>query len=406
MLLVKKYGGSSVSTPEKIVAIAQQIKNLVEQGHKLIVVVSAMGETTDELVDLSRRITLTPVQREMDMLLSSGERISMALLAMALNHIKCPAISFTGSQSGVFTDPSHSNARIYSIKAIRVEEELGKNRVVIIAGFQGVNPLTKEITTLGRGGSDTTAVAMAAQFKAERCDILTDVRGLFSIDPRIPGVTPQHLPELDYAITLEMAYWGARVLHYRSVELAERSQIPLLVHLSSEEGSGTLIKNMEETQYKAVNYNSSVGCIEFEADYDLHKAFHCLKEGLIEKRLPTPQLIYQRQSEKKLELFISAPEEHFDGIIDTLKRYAENEKLSIPKVHTHWSTVSLTGRGFVNSTVLFELVESFEESAIKFETIITTPLTFSFIVHQNQVQLACQILHEKFIKKLDPKKVT
>ena len=170
-----------------------------------------MGDTTDDLVDLSRRITHTPIQREMDMLLSTGERISMALMSMALNSLGCEAISFTGSQSGVFTDGSHNNARINEIRAFRVKEELDRGKVVIIAGFQGVNPETKEITTLGRGGSDTTAVAMAAHFKADRCDILTDVRGIFSIDPRLPGVTPQPFENVDYERCMDFAYWGARV---------------------------------------------------------------------------------------------------------------------------------------------------------------------------------------------------
>ena len=215
-LLVRKYGGTSVATPQKIKAIAQQLKNLRLQGHQLIVVVSAMGEFTDELVGLSRQITHTPNQREFDMLLSAGERISIALLSIALHDIGCDAISFTGSQSGVFTDGSHNNARITDIRAIRVQEELNRGRVVIIAGFQGVNPVTKEITTLGRGGSDTTAVALAVAFGAERCDILTDVRGLYSADPRVIR-DAKYLDKLDYEATLEMAYWGASVLHYRCV---------------------------------------------------------------------------------------------------------------------------------------------------------------------------------------------
>jgi aspartate kinase len=388
MLLVKKYGGSSVSSPEKILEIAKRLKHLADQGHKLIIIVSAMGDSTDDLVQLSRRITLTPVQRELDMLLSAGERISMSLLAIALNSLGCEAISFTGSQSGVFTDGSHNNARVKSIKAFRVQEELDKGRIVIIAGFQGVNPETKEITTLGRGGSDTTAVAMAAQFKADRCDILTDVRGVYSIDPRISGVSPQPLAHLDYNATLEMCYWGARVLHYRSVELAERTGVPILVHLSSEEGSGTLIQSMEEKNFKAVNYNSQVARLHFE-NLDLHEALATLKKSIKVGKLPTPQIIYERSQKSGVDIFVSTAPENFEGLQKNLEGKAV--------VDSHWATVTLSGRGLVNSEGPFEIAETLKQNEIPFEGLITTPLSFSFVIHNDKVQRAAKVLHDKFV---------
>lgn len=398
MLTVKKYGGSSVSTPEKILKIAEKLKSLKIQGEKLIVIVSAMGDTTDDLVELSRRITTTPVQREMDMLLSSGERISMALMAMALNSLGCEAISFTGSQSGVFTDHSHNNARLHDIKAIRVAEELEKGKIVIIAGFQGVNPQTKEVTTLGRGGSDTTAVAMAAAFNASSCDILTDVKGLYSVDPRIPAVTPKFFPFLDYELTMEMAYWGARVLHYRSVELAERKEVPLLVHLSSEEGQGTVIGKgvgMELTEIKAVNYSNQVGCLKFQGP-DLCGCLSALKGAVTAGRLATPQIFYERKTTHGQEIFITAPRETFDGLHNSLTQWCHENKINAPTLDTHWNTVTLTGRGLVNSPVIFEASETLRDSGISVEGMITTSLSITFIVPENSTQKAVQTLHQKF----------
>lgn len=385
MLIVKKYGGSSVATPEKIIKIAKHLHDLKKQGHKLIVIVSAMGDTTDHLVDLSRQITNTPIQREMDMLLSSGERVSMALMSMALNSLGCDAISFTGSQSGVLTDGSHNNARIQDIKAFRVKEELEKNKIVIIAGFQGVNPQTKEVTTLGRGGSDTTAIAMAAAFNAERCDILTDVKGLYSCDPRIPGVTPQFFPYLDYELTMEMAYWGARVLHYRSIELAERKKIPVLVHLSSEEGTGTLIGDhqMELTEIRAVNYSNQVACLKFSNNVSLPAAIQSLQAV-------SAQIVYERKVDNSCEIYVSAPKENFDAIEDAIAPQG--------KLISGIGTVSVTGRGLVNSQTIFEATAVLNSNKIEVQAIITTALSISFIIDETQINKAVQLLHQKFVK--------
>jgi aspartate kinase len=398
MLLVKKYGGSSVSTPEKILEIAQRLKGLSNQGHKLIVIVSAMGDTTDDLISLCDRITTTPVQRELDMLLSSGERIAMALLAIALNSIGCDAISFTGSQSGVFTDGSHNNARIKAIKPLRVQEELEKGRIVIIAGFQGVNPETKEVTTLGRGGSDTTAVAMAAQFKAERCDILTDVRGVFTIDPRISGVNPLPLENLDYEVAMEMTYWGARVLHYRSVELAERTRVPILVHLSSEEGSGTLVTQMEERECRAVTYNGDLAKICFDETYSLEAAFELIEKTLEKNRLPSPQILLERKTKAGREIVLTSPKENLENLSSHIRKEAETSQLSTPLLEAHWGSVTLTGRGFSQTSTLFESLRVLKLVGLECDGVISTPLSLSFIVPQSKIEAAARALHQKFIK--------
>src|SRR3954465_4373867 len=202
-IIVQKYGGACLETPEKIRAVAGALAQLHGRGYRIVAVVSAMGKTTDELVRMAYQVSPHPNRRELDMLLTTGERISMSLMSMALADLGVPAISFTGSQAGVMTDDSHSSARILDVRPIRVREELDSGRVVVLAGFQGVNPATKEITTLGRGGSDTTAVAMAAALNATCCEIVKEVDGVCSADPRIVGHS-KFLHQLDFASLSEM----------------------------------------------------------------------------------------------------------------------------------------------------------------------------------------------------------
>jgi len=241
MLIVQKYGGATLATPEKIKAVAQRISDLKKSGKNIVAVVSAMGETTNQLIQLAHEVSKNPSLRELDMLLSVGERTSMALLTMALNDLGCPAISFTGSQAGILTDESHINANIIDVKAFRVSEALEKNKVVILAGFQGVSAITKEITTLGRGGSDTSAVAMASHLNADHCEILKDVDSVFTADPKLI-VMAQPLRFLNFDQLLEMTLLGAKVLHYKSVEMAKSKNVKLYVGSADNQNSdGTWI---------------------------------------------------------------------------------------------------------------------------------------------------------------------
>ena len=247
-LIVQKYGGSSLASPRHIQLAADRIKALRNSGSQVVVVVSAMGHTTDHLLKLAAKTVKTPPSRELDMLLTAGERVSMSLLAMSLQERLVPAISFTGSQSGIITSSDHSRAKILEIRPQRIQEELQKGKVVIIAGFQGVSR-EKEITTLGRGGSDTTAVALAASLKASRCDILTDVEGIFSADPRVvPSAKPFEF--LSYDECLELASLGAK-MQPRSIELAKKFSVPLWIGSSrSLMGSGTAIGPRKEESTK------------------------------------------------------------------------------------------------------------------------------------------------------------
>jgi aspartate kinase len=243
-LIVQKYGGTSVGTPERIQSVAKRIASARSEGHQLVVVVSAMGDTTDDLIDLAHKVSKDPPHREMDMLLTAGERISMALMSMALADLKISAVSLTGSQSGIITDPSHRRARIRRILGDRVRHGLAENKVVIVAGFQGVSE-TKEVTTLGRGGSDTSAVALAAALSADLCEIYTDVDGVYSADPRwVPNAKLWR--KIPHDLMVEMATRGAGVLHPRSVELAKQFGVNLCVRNSFNQSEGTTVISSED----------------------------------------------------------------------------------------------------------------------------------------------------------------
>ena len=245
-LIVQKYGGSSVSDAEGMKRVAARIVGTKRAGNQVVVVVSAMGDTTDELIDLANQITPMPTGRELDMLLTAGERISMALLAMAISNLGHEARSFTGSQAGVITDSAHGRARIIDVTPGRIQEALKEGAIAIVAGFQGISQDTKDVTTLGRGGSDTTAVALAAALDADVCEIYTDVDGIFSADPR---VVPQarKLKSVTYEEMLELAASGAKVLHLRCVEYARRYDLPIHVRSSFSTHEGTwVVKNHPE----------------------------------------------------------------------------------------------------------------------------------------------------------------
>src|SRR5262245_27298978 len=261
-LLVQKYGGTSVDGPERIRAVARRVAAARAAGHDTVVVVSAMGQATDELIALAHRVSEHPSRRELDMLVTTGERVSMALLAMALHDLQVEAISFTGSQSGILTDGAHSAARIVEVKPERIRAELAQGRVVIVAGFQGVNPETKEITTLGRGGSDTTAVALAAALGPGRCEIYTDVPGVLTADPRlVPEARP--IPRLSYELCSTLAHLGGRVLHARCVDLAALHRVPVSVRSSFEDSAGTSIEEvtMEGGRVQAVTHRKDCAVV-------------------------------------------------------------------------------------------------------------------------------------------------
>jgi aspartate kinase len=258
-LIVAKFGGSSVADAAGILRVAKRIADTKRAGNEVVVVVSAMGDTTDDLIDLAKQVSPNPPGRELDMLLTAGERISMAVLAMAINDLGFEARSYTGSQAGLITDSSHGKARIVDVTPGRIQEALRENAIPIVAGFQGVSQDTKDITTLGRGGSDLTAVALAAALYADVCEIYTDVDGIFSADPRI-APKARHVPRITYDEMMELAAAGAKVLHLRCVEYAKRFDLPIHVRSSFSEKEGTFVIADLNDQSK-LNKLSKVGAI-------------------------------------------------------------------------------------------------------------------------------------------------
>ena len=250
MLIVQKYGGTSVGSIERIKNVARRVAKARKDGHRVVVVVSAISGETDKLINLAQQISETPDEREMDMLLSTGERVTIALLAMALHEAKVPAVSLTGRQSGIITDEAHTRARIKSIEADRIKKALAEKKVVVVAGFQGITE-NSDVTTLGRGGSDLTAVAIAAAISADFCDIYTDVDGVYTTDPNI---VPQarKLDKISYDEMLEMASLGAKVLQTRSVEFAKKYNVPVRVLSSFHDVPGTLVTKEDKAMEKVV----------------------------------------------------------------------------------------------------------------------------------------------------------
>ena len=264
-IIVKKFGGTSVDSIDKLSRIAEHIAFEKKRGDDIVVVVSAMGKTTDSLFQLAYEITKTPSQREMDMLLTSGERITMALLSLSLQKLDIMSISFTGSQSGIITDNSHGNAKIININAFRIHEELNKGKVVIVAGFQGVSN-EKEITTLGRGGSDTTAVALASFLKAKKCEIFTDVNGVYEADPKIVP-TAKRFDFMSPNEILYMAFTGSKVLHARAAEFAYKYNIPVEIKSSFDYTEGTMIENeIEKSIVKAISHKENIAIFKVDIE--------------------------------------------------------------------------------------------------------------------------------------------
>jgi aspartokinase len=290
---VQKFGGASLSTIEKVKSVAKHLKGLQQAGDSVIAVVSAMGSTTNELISKAYEISDHPDKRELDMLISTGERVSMSLLTMALKDLGCSALSLTGSQAGILTDQQHSEAKIIEVKPIRVESALENAQIVVIAGFQGVNSDTKEITTLGRGGTDTTAVALAGHFKVEMCEIIKEVPGICSADPRLVSGA-KVFEHLAYDTMLTMCQWGAKALHSQCVGLAKQLQVPIWVGPLGGEDKGTLISKAEETQpVIAINHLPNVFAV---SNPPLLPPFHhWLENEFAMNNWRAPQLIWTQR---------------------------------------------------------------------------------------------------------------
>jgi len=388
--IVQKYGGVCLETPEKIRAVARSLADLHSRGHRVVAIVSAMGKTTDELIKAAYQVSPHPNRRELDMLLTTGERISMSLMSMALSDLGAPAISFTGSQAGVMTDESHSSARILDVRPARVLEELGRGRIVVLAGFQGVNPRTKEITTLGRGGSDTTAVAMAAALKAERCEIIKEVDGICSADPRIVA-NAKPLRRLDFASLSEMCFWGAKVLHFRSVELAQSQNVPLFLRKwgNSEHSTRVVRKvvGMETGKVVAVNSMARIEHVEI-ASTNLSHGFEKFAQHLKQNGLSWPQVLVSAFTAGKTRIMMTCESETLDTLLRTLERSKD-----LRKEREALSSVSLTCFGGVSSDLPFQAMQILQSHGIVVDKYIQSPHSINFFVPVETREAAVTALH-------------
>ena len=398
-LIVQKYGGTSVGDAERIKSVARRIVKSADAGNQVCVVVSAMGETTDELMALADQISSVPHPREMDMLLTAGERISMALLSMAIIEFGRRAISFTGSQAGIVTDTTHGKARILEVKAGRVKEALEQGRIVIVAGFQGVST-AYDVTTLGRGGSDTTAVALAAALGADACEIWTDVEGVFTADPRIVP-TARKLHAVSYEEMLEMAACGARVLMLRSVEYARNHGVRLHVRSTFSGAPGTWVteedERMEQAIISGIAHDTSEAKVTIHGVPDHPGVAARVFRPLADEAINVDMIVQNVSREGRTDISFTLPKEDLRRAEPILEQVSENVGGQGVKTDPDIAKVSLVGAGMkTHPGVAADMFDALSEAGINIEIISTSSIRVSCVVRAFEVERAVGIIHDKF----------
>jgi aspartate kinase len=403
-LVVQKYGGSSVGTAERIKRVAERIVATRKDGNDVVVVVSAMGDTTDELMDLAQQVSPAPPARELDMLLTSGERISNALVAMAISALGAEARSFTGSQAGVITTSAHGKARIIDVTPGRIRTALDEGYIALVAGFQGVSQDTKDITTLGRGGSDTTAVALAAALQADVCEIYTDVDGVFSADPRIVPDAAR-LDTITYEEMLEMAAAGAKVLMLRCVEYARRYGVKVHVRSSYTDKDGTIVTGsmedltVEQALITGVAHERGEAKVTVTAVPDhpgiAAKIFRCIADAEIDIDMVVQNI--SRAAEGKTDITFTLPKEDGPRAVVAL----ESKKADIGFDHIvyndHVGKVSLIGAGMRSHPgVTATFCEALAGAGVNIDIISTSEIRISVLVRDVELDTAVRALHQAF----------
>lgn len=397
-LIVQKYGGTSVADADRIKRVAARVAATRRAGNDVIVVVSAMGGTTDQLIELARQVSPSPPGREMDMLLTAGERIAMALLAIAIQEEGVEAVSFTGSQAGILTDSSHGQAKIQEIRSFRVEESLKEGKVVIVAGFQGVDPQSKEITTLGRGGSDATAVALAAANHADVCEIYTDVDGVFTADPRIVPEA-RKLDEVSFEEMLELAATGARVLMLRSVEFGRNFNIPLHVRSSFHDGPGTWVKEttMEQAIISGISHDTSEAKVTVRGVPDQPGVAAALFEPLAADKVNVDMIVQNVSEDGTTDISFTVPKEHAALATKVVKEVIPEIRATSFDVDEAVARVSVVGAGMKsNPGVAAKMFRVLAKNQINIEMISTSSIRISCVVALDQIEEAVRVLHAAF----------
>ena len=398
-LIVQKFGGSSVKDRDRIFNVARIVANTHNAGNDVVVVVSAQGDTTDDLITKAAEITHNPSAREMDMLLAAGEEISIALLAMALNELGCHATSLTGWQAGFRTDRAYTKARITKLETERISSELERNRVVVVAGFQGLNKLD-DITTLGRGGSDTSAVAIAAALHADRCQIFTDVEGVYTADPRKVRNT-RKLDEITFDEMLELASLGAQVLHNRSVELAKKYQVNLEVLSSFERKPGTKVKEvakqMEKTQISGVAKDKNVARLALVGVEDRPGIAYKVFSLLGQQNINVDIILQSIGRDESQDISFTVRRSDVDQAVALLEAHKSSLAFDHIDVDKSVVKVSIVGAGMVdNAGVAAKMFGALYDADINIHMISTSEIKVSVLLDEADANMAVQAIHDKF----------
>lgn len=398
-LIVQKYGGSSVGDVARIKRVAGRIVAKKKSGHQLVVVVSAMADTTDKLIDLAEQIIPEPNERELDMLLATGEQVSVSLLAMAIHRLGEKAVSFTGPQVGIITDPFHTKARILNINTERIREALARGNIVIVAGFQGKTE-GDEITTLGRGGSDLTAVALAKALKAKACEIFTDVDGIYTADPRIcPGA--KKLQVVSYDEILELASLGAQVMHSRSIEVGKKFNVPIVVRNSQHNGSGTLItkenRKMEEVLVSGVAINQNEAKVTIFRVPDRPGVAAKIFKHLADAQINVDMIIQNKTETKSTDISFTMAKGDLTRTLRVVREAARSVGAGHVACDENIAKVSVVGVGMrSHSGVASKMFGALARKRINIEMISTSEIKISCVVEGKRGKAAVQAIHKEF----------
>ncbi len=398
-IIVQKDGGTSVAGPEEIRRVARRVVDAARAGNKVCVVVSAMGDTTDRLLDLAREVSPSPHPREQDMLLTAGERISIALVSMAINDLGHEAVSFTGSQAGIVTDESHGRARIVDMRAKRVVEALADDKIVIVAGFQGVSESSKDVTTLGRGGSDTTAVAIAAAVKADVCEIYTDVDGVYTADPRIEPKARKRR-EVSFEEMLELSASGARVLMLRSVEYARNHGVKIHVRSSFNETEGTWIVNEEDMLEQAIisgiAHDTSEAKVTIQSVPDQPGVAVRVFRPLADAGVNIDMIVQNVSAEGHTDISFTLPKVDIAAAEPILTNLAAEVGAGGFTIDPDIAKVSVIGAGMKSHPgVAADVFEAIADAGINIEIISTSSIRISCVIRASEVQRAVNVVHDR-----------
>lgn len=398
MIIVKKFGGTSVANPERLFNVAKKIIDEYDRGNKVVVVLSAQGDTTDELIKKAKELNANPSKRELDMLLSTGEQQSVALMTMVIHSLGYPAVSLNASQCGIVSTSTYGNSRIRSINTNRIDAEIDRGNIVIITGFQGINEFG-DICTLGRGGSDTSAVALAANLKADLCEIFTDVDGVYTGDPRvIKGA--KKLDVISYDEMLELASLGAKVLHNRSVELAKKYSVNLVVRSSLNDNEGTIVKEgslVEKMVVTGVAIDKNVARISVIGIPDVPGMAFKIFSTLSKYNISVDIILQSISREKTKDISFTVSKEELDKALEALKDLNPKSDYDTITHNEDIAKVSIVGAGMdINSGVASDVFESLYSSAINVNMISTSEIKISVLVDEKDADRAANAIHDKF----------